>query len=363
MTAERYVLVGADPRKKASANPGGMLTLSTGLIAYAHAQGHTVDVINTLRPGFEELSFFRRLTAGMGRALELLRILRRGRYRGVIIFSGAGWSFFERILLSGIARWLSVKDLFVIVDGWFLEVRNAGFLKRHLIGLLLRIPHRLTASGQRWSELFRGLGVKPERIVGVHYWLPDSFAVAREPKTAVVGGTVRFIFVGWMIAEKGIYELLAAIAELRSRHQFSFTFVGGGTLLEHVRQRIRDAGWVESVSALGWVPEENFQEVLAAADVYVLPSYAEGFPMSLIEAFSKGLPAIATDVGGISDSLRDGLNGYLVPPRQIPPLVEAMERYLRNPEIIGAQSRAAIKTVMVKHNARENCELFFKALS
>ena len=242
------------------------------------------------------------------------------------------------------------------------EVRKAGFLRRYWIRSLLGIPHKLTASGNRWAELFAELGVKSERIVKVHYWLPESFAIAPEPKIAASGRPLRFIFVGWMISEKGIQELLAAIEELMKRHEFSFTFVGGGTLLEYVQERIRAEGWIGSVSAPGWIPDEEFQQVLSAADVFVLPSYAEGFPMSLIEAFSKGLPAIATDVGGISSSLHDGLNGYLIPPKQVPPLVEAMERYLKNPQIISEQSRAAIQTVKTNHGAKENCELFFQAL-
>lgn len=362
MTAEKYILVGANPLKSTSAHRGGILTLSIGLIAYARKQGHVVEVVNTLRSGFDNLSFARRLGAGLGRALELFRTLRRGNYRGVIIFSGAGFSFYERILLSGICRWFGVKDLFVIVDGWFLDIRKAGFFKRYWTGLLLRIPHKLTASGGRWAELFRDLGVKSERIIEVHYWLRESLVIAGEPKIAVPGKPLRFIFVGWMIREKGIHELLAAIEELRKKHEFSFTFIGGGTLLEYVREKIRDGGWAERVSAPGWVPDEEFQKILSSADVFVLPSYAEGFPMSLIEAFSKGLPAIATDVGGISGSLRNGLNGYLIPPRQVAPLVEAMERYLRNPQIITEQSRAAMQIVKVNHDSGANCELFFKAL-
>ena len=115
-------------------------------------------------------------------------------------------------------------------------------------------------------------------------------------------------------------------------------------------------------SVIGGYYDEEFQEVLNTADVFVLPSYAEGFPMSLIEAFSKGLPAIASDVGGISGSLRNGLNGYLIPPRQVPPLVEAMEHYLKDPRIITGQSRAALQIVKANHNAKVNCGLFFEAL-
>lgn len=358
----KYILVGADPGNSASAHPGGVLTLSVGLIDHAENQGHVIEVINTLRSGFHDVSIILRLKAGRDRVLKLLSALRAGSCNGVIILSGAGLSFYERIVLSSICSWFGVRDLFLIVDGWFLQLTNAAFFKRRLIGLLLRIPHKLAACGSRWTALFRELGIESSHIAQINFWLSASFAVSESPKTVASGRPLRFIFVGWMIKEKGIYELLAAIGELRKNYEFLFTFIGGGTLLEYVKQTISTSGWTESISALGWVSNEKFQEMLSAADVFVLPSYAEGFPMSLIEAFSKGLPAICTDVGGIADSLHNGVNGYVIPPRQVPPLVEAMERYLRNPQIITEHSRAALEIVRTNHDAETNCELIFNAL-
>jgi glycosyltransferase involved in cell wall biosynthesis len=357
-----YILVGASPTEDAPPHPGGVLTLSVGLINYARKSGQTIEVINTLRSGFDGMSFMLRFKAGLDRALMLYRMMRIGGCEGVIIFSGAGFSFYERIILSSICRWLGVNSLFVIVDGWFLEVKSASFLKRCWIGLLLKIPNKLVASGSRWADLFRELGVDSSHVARIHYWLPESFSISQREKHIASGKSLQFIFVGWMIKEKGVYEILAAIAQLKKDYQFSFTFIGGGTLLEDVRQVIRDSGWTGSVSALGWVPDEEFQQILVAADVFVLPSYAEGFPMSLIEAFSKGLPAICSDVGGIPDSLRNGMNGYLIAPRQVPPLVEAMKRYLSNPQIITDHSRVSLEIVKTNHLPEANCKLVFEAL-
>lgn len=358
----KYILVGADPVKSKSAHSGGVLTLSIGLIDYARRHGHAIEVINTLRPGFGDISFGRRLRAGWDRVLELYRALRAGDCDGVVIFSGAGFSFYERITLSAICRWFGVRDLFVIVDGWFLEIGKATFFKRYWTGLLLRIPHKLAASGARWSTLFRELGIEANRVASIHYWLRDAFVISENRKTVTPGKPLQFIFVGWMIKEKGIHELLAAIEELMKNYQFSLTFVGAGTLLEYVRQKIRDLKWTKNISASGWVSNEDLEQMLSSADVFVLPSYAEGFPLSLIEAFSRGLPAICTDVGGISDSLLNGVNGYLIPPRQVQPLVKAMERYLKNPQIISDHSQAALEIVRANHRAEANCELVFDAL-
>jgi glycosyltransferase involved in cell wall biosynthesis len=362
LVTARYILVGASPSKTPSADRGGVLTLSTALINYATKNGYSIDVINTLRSGFDSISLLSRLKAGWNRTVSLKRALKAGSCGGVIIFSGAGFSFYERIILSGVCRWFNVNSLLVIVDGWFLQERDASILKRRWIGLLLRIPSKLLASGARWSDLFRELGVKSSRIAKIHYWLPQSFSISKMEKRTVAGKDLHFIFVGWMIKEKGVGEILAAISELKKDFRFSFTFVGGGTLLEVVRQEIHDSGWTGSVSALGWVGDDEFQKLLSSADIFVLPSYAEGFPMSLIEALSKGLPAICSDVGGISDSLRDGMNGYLIAPRQVPPLVKAMKHYLTNRHLIEDHSKSALEIVKANHEAETNCKLVFEAL-
>ena len=99
MTMGRYILVGASPIESASVHPGGVLTLSIGLIDHAKKQGHVIEVINTLRSGFDDVSIMLRLEAGRDRVLKLFSALRAGSCNGVIIFSGAGFSFYERIVL------------------------------------------------------------------------------------------------------------------------------------------------------------------------------------------------------------------------------------------------------------------------
>jgi glycosyltransferase involved in cell wall biosynthesis len=104
-------------------------------------------------------------------------------------------------------------------------------------------------------------------------------------------------------------------------------------------------------------------QLLDEADVFVLPSYAEGFPNALLEAMARGLPAICTDVGGVSDSLHHEINGFLIPPRNVDALVEAMSCYLRDTSLVERQSSETIKIVAKNHDRVANCKLLFSALS
>lgn len=358
-----YVLVGADPAKCQNQHPGGVLTLSGGLIDYAAKQNHRIEVINTARSGFTAEPMVNRAMSGLGRIVTLIELLSRSRYDGVIIFAGAGFSFYERVLMSAVCRLWRTKDLFVVVDGWFLGLESQSKMKRTLMRLLMNIPYRFAASGERWVEFFKRFGVKSEKIVKIHYWLPVSFTPAVTPKKREAGKPAHFLFLGWMIYEKGVGEILNAIEALRPEHEFRFTLIGGGTLLDQTRQHIDANGWSKQVNAPGWVSSAELHRYMQEADIFVLPSYAEGFPMSLIEALSMGMPAIVSDVGGVSDSVRDGVNGFLIPPQAVDPLIQAMRRYLIDPSIIATHSAISLSMSKQNHDAPENCRRCFDALS
>ena len=155
MSTKRFILVGAKAEAGTPKQYGGVLTLSNGLVEYAHRAGFEIDVINTLRSGFEHQSLLKRLLSGLSRAKKMFALLREPQCAGVIIFCGAGWSFFERMVLAGIARTYSVPCIFFIVDGWFLETRKKSSFVRFVYRMLLKIPSKLAASGSNWVEFFR----------------------------------------------------------------------------------------------------------------------------------------------------------------------------------------------------------------
>jgi len=363
LSKKKFILVGAKKPDSTLQKEtyGGVLTLSNSIVDYADAAGFDIVVIDTLKKPFLKISFLQEAKSVLHRLIKLTTYLQRDKYAGVIIFSGAGWGFYERVLLSAICRIASVPCILFIVDGWFLSLRDQCFLKRKWIELLLKIPHNLAASGSNWLNFYKSIGVKQNRLVLIHYWLPRSFHLSPTPKFLASGEPIKFIFIGWMIEEKGLNEILGALNELYAKYQFHFTFIGGGPMLEGVRAAIKNAKWESSVFAYGWCTNKLKEQELSSSNVFVLPSYAEGFPMTLIESMLYGLPAICSDVGGISDSLHDGVNGFLIPPRNMQALKNAMEFYIKNPEIISKHSLESLKLVRKNHDSKVNCQKLFKA--
>ncbi len=101
---------------------------------------------------------------------------------------------------------------------------------------------------------------------------------------------------------------------------------------------------------LAWVGPQEREALLARADIFALPSRNEGLPMSVLEAMARGLPVIATPVGGLPELIEDGVNGILVPPGDANALARAILKLSNDPAACAALGRAARQTVLARHS-------------
>jgi glycosyltransferase involved in cell wall biosynthesis len=122
------------------------------------------------------------------------------------------------------------------------------------------------------------------------------------------------LFIGLIGRRKGIYDLVRALPEVIKAVPEARLVAAGTGEIDAVRRCARESGVDDRVLLPGWVSGFDKLRLLEEAALYVLPSHNEGVPLSILEAMTVGLPVIATPVGGIPDVLRDGEDGYLVPP-------------------------------------------------
>jgi len=146
-----------------------------------------------------------------------------------------------------------------------------------------------------------------------------------------VAGAPAFVMVSRALREKGVGEFLDAARRVRQTGQPArFVLVGGTDHRNPTSMSDQDVRDAASSAGVEWVGQvDDVREHLASADVVVLPSYREGTPMSLLEAAAMAKPMIATDVPGCREVVREGWNGWLVPPRDSAALATAMLRAIR----------------------------------
>ncbi len=152
-------------------------------------------------------------------------------------------------------------------------------------------------------------------------------------------------FVGRLDAVKGVPLLLEALAETRkSLHDLRLTLVGDGPDREALLDQARALDLSEAVEFAGYLSQTEVAALLAYADCLVLPSFAEGVPVVLMEAMAARLPVIATRVGGVSELVEDGVSGLLVPPGDVASLTQAINRVMKSDRAaMGQAGRAAVE--------------------
>ncbi len=157
------------------------------------------------------------------------------------------------------------------------------------------------------------------------------------------------LFLGWVIPSKGIAELVQAWSRAKVD---GWHCVIAGPGAEKYREELREQLHPENLEFLPEQAHDAAMNLMASADVFVLPSYTEGFPNVIIEAMAMGKPIIATSVGAIPEMLTDGC-GVLIPPRDVKSLTEALVRVLADVDLriamgVRAQKKARSEYAMNK---------------
>lgn len=130
---------------------------------------------------------------------------------------------------------------------------------------------------------------------------------------------------------KGHKEFFTALADLPDRDRVEALIIGGGRREGEMRQLAEEMGLAGRVHFLG--QRNDIPDLLAALDIFALPSHSEGVSLALLEAMAAGLPVIATAVGGLPEVVTDGVNGLLIPPKNPEALVQALARLLAEPAL------------------------------
>ncbi len=220
-----------------------------------------------------------------------------------VIYTAHGWSF-----TTGIPG---------------LEAAVYGVIERLAAPLATRIVD--VCEYERDLALARRVG-SPARHVVVHNGMPD---VTEDLRADPAEDPPRLVMVARFDPPKDHLTLLTALAGCKDL-AWTLDLVGNGPEEEAVRALVEELSLAERVSFLG--VRNDVAAVLARAQVFVLATRWEGFPRSVLEAMRAGLPAVASDVGGVREAIADGVNGFVVPPGDPEALADRLRRLIGDAE-------------------------------
>ncbi|HWJ88939.1 MAG TPA: glycosyltransferase family 4 protein [Pelagibacterium sp.] len=233
-----------------------------------------------------------------------------------------------------------------------LKQRSIHLAAKSLYRLALAQTEKVFMQNPDDAEDFVRMGlVSPNKIVPVNGTGVDLSVWTPAPPVTT---PVTFVLAARLLEEKGIFQFVEAARRIKSESpETRFILLGGLDTNPNGIARSQVQSWVDE-GLVEWPGHVPVRDWLAQASVFVLPSYyREGVPRSIQEAMAMGRPIITTDAPGCRETVIDGKNGLLIPPRDIDALVKAMRAFIDQPELIVSMGQASRAYVEEKFDIRQ----------
>lgn len=251
-----------------------------------------------------------RLATAMKAFFSLTGLLSSRRVSLVHCHAAMKGSFWRKSLLALISRMVGVPVIFHLHGSEMKSfvIKQPLFLQR-LIGWLLAKQSVVVVLSESWLKYVKLISPKATvQILPNYVDLPDLGSKVDNINNSVV----EVLFLGLVGTRKGVYDLLPAFKEAVSQVPNLRLIIGGNGEVTQAQAMTSELGIEDDVVFAGWVSGDEKVRLLSRAQIYVLPSYNEGLPVSLLEAMSWQVPVISTRVGGIPEQVRDGVDGILI---------------------------------------------------
>ena len=280
-----------------------------------------------------------------------------------------GYTIKPVIYGSLVARITRVRHIYSMITGLPTVFYASGFKGRIikfamslLLKIALRYNDRVFFQNPDDVRVFQGRKIlkEPQKVVIINGSGVDTekFSVTDHPTS------LTFLCIARLLKDKGIREYAEAAKIIRSRHpHIKFNFVGRvDNHPNHIPKNVFDS-WVQSGSLenLGYL--DDVRPAISRCSVYVLPSYHEGTPRTVLEAMSMGRAIITSDAPGCRETVQEGENGFLVPIKDVSNLVLAMEQFVHNPSLILKMGQKSRKIAVQKYDVHLVNDAMFRAMN
>ena len=216
----------------------------------------------------------------------------------------------------------------------------------HLREKIEAASHVIAISSYGRSQLYRWVGHSHwPKIQVVHCGLDASFL--SNPTIEPFPTAHRLVCIGRLCEQKGQLLLLDAVRLLRDRGiDFHLVLAGDGEMRDELEAFINNHKLQSQVGITGWISNDRVKQELLAARTMVLPSFAEGLPVVIMEAMALGRPVLTTSIAGIPELVRHGVDGWLVPAGDVDALADTIAQALATPnpqlQSMGQSARARV---------------------
>ena len=339
-------MVGPDTFEK-----GGIAKVITGYIESGLFEKYNIDYFPTYKnksPILKILFYIKNLTK------ILLKITQ---YDILHVHTASMWSFRRLAIVIGIGIILGKKIITHIHGGGFEGYYNrSNLIEKKIIIYILNKSDIIVVLSQIFKKNLSKI-TDTGKIKVVY----NSVNYSSKNESYKREKYFNIIFLGSLLKRKGIYDLINAFHQLIINDKRARLILCGNGEVDKINRILKELKIEKQVCLPGWVDGQKKIKLIDSSHVLVLPSYVEAFPMSILEAMSRGVPAIATNVGGIEEIITDFSDGFIFNPGDIQSLTNRIELLYNDDELYRSMCNQA-KNNIAKRFSTEKTFLNFEQL-
>lgn len=327
---------------------GGMSTVVENYIKYNKRDDLEIIYIYSTEGG----SCLNKIVSAIKASISLLKTLMFGEIDIVHIHIASGISFYRKSIFCLISRMFKKKYILHLHGGGFDKFysKQKDIIKRY-INFIFDKSSMILVLSDSWIEIVKKYSDTQVKVLKNAIKIPKYNNYSDNKKN--------ILMLGRLTAKKGIYDLLdVAELVLRKDSEVKFLVAGDGEL-DKVNKIIQEKAIKENFELLGWIDEKTREEILKETMIYILPSYYEAMPMSILEAMSYGIPVISTKVGSIPEVINEESNGYLLEPGDINGFARGILNIVSNSELRNNISKNNFKFVNKEFNIERHIDSLY----
>lgn len=248
----------------------------------------------------------------------------------VHIHTASRGSFYRKSIVLILSNLFAKKTILHIHGGGFKKFYESSYVNRLWVSIILQSADINICLSQEWFTFFKeqchhkNFAVLPNPILMPLYQEPNKYH-----------NKIVILYLGAVVQTKGIFDLVEFFSVYRPFLESKIDLhVGGEGDLNRLQFMVDKYKMNNHIKIHGWINREEKEHLFRKADLFILPSYAEGLPMSILEAMSYGKPIIATNVGGIPSLVKNQTNGWLFDPTDFHQLSKIFDELFEKPQLL-----------------------------
>lgn len=358
MGKKRVLFVGSFKNAGKDGSVGGQMYACKSLISSPLSEKVEWILLDSTGDSVPPPPISKRLFLAIKRISKFIYLIFKFRPQVTLIFTANGPSFLEKGTMVLVASIFSIKTILAPRGGPLEYEIKSSRLFRSFVKLILRRSSFVICQGNFWKDFFSSIEPSnPQKYVSIPNWIDLNSYVYNDKRTITNINRkdeepVVILFMGWVQSDKGVFDLYSALSDesLKDKHLHVAILGDGPAREELIAYSKKHSNSKHTYEFPGWVHGPSKASYLAKADIFILPSYSEGMPNSLMEAMASGIPSIATDVGAVKDLITNNESGLVIKVGDVKAISNAILHYINRTSETEKIVQSARRIILNNHS-------------